>query len=90
MLRNQAIAAAQGGCSRFAQRVEVLYNEGMSGSNSVVECDLAKVEVAGSNPVSRSKFDEQRPAQALFLAFALKFLPTIPGSCLPTWCCFRV
>jgi hypothetical protein len=22
----------------------------------VVECDLAKVEVAGSNPVSRSKF----------------------------------
>jgi hypothetical protein len=27
-----------------------------SGSNSVVECDLAKVEVAGSNPVSRSKF----------------------------------
>src|SRR5215470_19663287 len=27
-----------------------------SGSNSVVECDLAKVEVAGSNPVSRSRF----------------------------------
>ena len=26
-----------------------------SGSNSAVECDLAKVEVAGSNPVSRSK-----------------------------------
>ena len=26
-----------------------------SGNNSVVECDLAKVEVAGSNPVSRSK-----------------------------------
>src|SRR6476469_2560225 len=25
------------------------------GNNSVVECDLAKVEVAGSNPVSRSK-----------------------------------
>ena len=24
------------------------------GSNSVVECNLAKVEVAGSNPVSRS------------------------------------
>jgi hypothetical protein len=24
------------------------------GNNSVVECDLAKVEVAGSNPVSRS------------------------------------
>ena len=28
----------------------------MSGNNSVVECDLAKVEVAGSNPVSRSNF----------------------------------
>jgi hypothetical protein len=28
-----------------------------SGNNSVVECDLAKVEVAGSNPVSRSNFD---------------------------------
>jgi hypothetical protein len=27
----------------------------LSGSNSVVECDLAKVEVAGSNPVSRSR-----------------------------------
>ena len=26
-----------------------------SGSSSVVECDLAKVEVAGSTPVSRSK-----------------------------------
>ena len=25
-----------------------------SGNSSVVECDLAKVEVAGSNPVSRS------------------------------------
>lgn len=26
----------------------------MSGNNSAVECNLAKVEVAGSNPVSRS------------------------------------
>ncbi len=25
-----------------------------SGNNSAVECNLAKVEVAGSNPVSRS------------------------------------
>jgi hypothetical protein len=30
-----------------------------SGNNSVVECDLAKVEVAGSNPVSRSTFPHQ-------------------------------
>ena len=26
----------------------------MRGNNSAVECNLAKVEVAGSNPVSRS------------------------------------
>ena len=32
----------------------------LSGSNSVVECDLAKVEVAGSNPVSRSSLIEPR------------------------------
>src|SRR5215472_2200971 len=31
-----------------------------SGNNSVVECDLAKVEVAGSNPVSRSKTSSLR------------------------------
>jgi hypothetical protein len=31
--------------------------KGLSGSNSVVECDLAKVEVAGSNPVSRSNIN---------------------------------
>ena len=30
------------------------FNWLQSGNNSVVECDLAKVEVAGSNPVSRS------------------------------------
>ncbi len=28
----------------------------LSGSNSVVECNLAMVDVAGSNPVSRSIF----------------------------------
>jgi hypothetical protein len=28
----------------------------MRGNNSAVECNLAKVEVAGSNPVSRSIF----------------------------------
>jgi hypothetical protein len=31
-----------------------------SGSNSAVECDLAKVEVAGSNPVSRSTILRRR------------------------------
>ncbi len=28
------------------------------GNNSVVECNLAKVEVAGSNPVSRSRIKQ--------------------------------
>ena len=37
-------------------RLAVWYFEGSGGNNSVVECDLAKVEVAGSNPVSRSIF----------------------------------
>ncbi len=42
----------QGGrCGSFSRS-----SLGSSGSNSVVECDLAKVEVAGSNPVSRSIF----------------------------------
>jgi hypothetical protein len=42
------------------------------GSNSVVECDLAKVEVAGSNPVSRSR---EFKALATVRGFAMK------GSC---------
>ena len=37
-----------------------LYSYSLSGSNSAVECDLAKVEVAGSNPVSRSKIPRFR------------------------------
>jgi len=36
----------------------------------VVECDLAKVEVAGSNPVSRSKSSKvPRAGRELFLIF---------------------
>ena len=41
--------------------------KGLSGSNSVVECDLAKVEVAGSNPVSRSRDYAGRRLLARFL-----------------------
>ena len=33
----------------------------VSGNNSAVECNLAKVEVAGSNPVSRSIFFSLMP-----------------------------
>ena len=39
----------------------------LSGSNSVVECDLAKVEVAGSNPVSRSRNYAPFLVEGLFL-----------------------
>ena len=39
-----------------------------SGSNSAVECDLAKVEVAGSNPVSRSMILAIMPAHARALS----------------------
>jgi hypothetical protein len=34
----------------------LLYCKQASGSNSVVECQLPKLDVAGSSPVSRSKF----------------------------------
>ena len=39
-----------------SDRLVWYFQNSLSGNNSVVECDLAKVEVAGSNPVSRSKF----------------------------------
>jgi hypothetical protein len=38
--------------------VNILAISDESGNNSVVECNLAKVEVAGSNPVSRSNFHQ--------------------------------
>ena len=49
------------------QSSRLYYDEGSvvrpeRGNNSVVECDLAKVEVAGSNPVSRSIFFFMKPA----------------------------
>jgi epsilon-lactone hydrolase len=44
----------------------------LSGNNSVVECDLAKVEVAGSNPVSRSTFLYLYFLRALFKFFMSK------------------
>jgi hypothetical protein len=44
----------------------------------VVECDLAKVEVAGSNPVSRSNFLAVEPASAGF------FYPAGPLEAAPS------
>ena len=53
----------------------VWYGGGSGGNNSVVECDLAKVEVAGSNPVSRSNnfllVTRAATARALFLRGAV-------------------
>jgi hypothetical protein len=37
----------------------------------VVECDLAKVEVAGSNPVSRSRILKPRNRRGLFVLASL-------------------
>ena len=49
-----------------------------SGNNSVVECNLAKVEVAGPNPVSRSK---KITGQVKYLALILwGFTVFIPSS----------
>ena len=47
------LAPGGNGNDRYAKVAESVL---LCGSNSVVECDLAKVEVAGSNPVSRSIF----------------------------------
>ena len=47
----------------------------LSGSNSAVECNLAKVEVAGSNPVSRSTF---RPWAKLMIFFGWLALAATP------------
>lgn len=51
----------QGGTSRRQAKAlqractVTLFSKTTCGNNSAVECNLAKVEVAGSNPVSRSK-----------------------------------
>ena len=62
----------------FDKKYQFDYFKGLGGNNSVVECNLAKVEVAGSNPVSRSnkiifhpkggiaKWLRQRSAKPLF------------------------
>ena len=43
-------------CFFVDRQIKVMYKSvSSSGSNSAVECNLAKVEVAGSNPVSRSR-----------------------------------
>ena len=51
-----------GAVEAMKRTVSLWYNQSVpSGSNSAVECDLAKVEVAGSNPVSRSIVCSETP-----------------------------
>ena len=44
----------RGNCGKVTDRNRDVYGQDLSGSNSVVECQLPKLDVAGSNPVSRS------------------------------------
>ena len=53
------------GRERTAEFHFVIIGTVLSGSNSAVECDLAKVEVAGSNPVSRSSLSFGIPPPSL-------------------------
>src|SRR5690349_23282453 len=74
--------------TRLPHLADVGYNEKVpSGSNSAVECDLAKVEVAGSNPVSRSRkslyFLDHKGAKAeifLFVFFGISVVQSSSGS----------
>jgi hypothetical protein len=56
--KNEEIMSQAGRAVDFSltRKSVVSIKKGASGNNSVVECNLAKVEVAGSNPVSRSIF----------------------------------
>ncbi len=53
--------------THFARRMYLIIP--LSGNNSMVECHLPKVKVAGSNPVSRSKPGERQ--LRLFARFIL-------------------
>jgi hypothetical protein len=52
----------------FSQRATIKFAVALAGVTQLVECDLAKVDVAGSNPVSRSIPLENVRAWNLFLA----------------------
>ena len=56
----------------------VWYGGRPGGNNSVVECDLAKVEVAGSNPVSRSNLRSPASRASYGRRARLGSLPTSP------------
>ncbi len=49
----------------------------------MVECDLAKVEVAGSNPVSRSRFSRRLAAQVDIFSAGRYFI--VRQGAVPKW-----
>src|SRR5262249_9920824 len=57
--------ACHSGRDRLKASRAVWYGGRSGGNNSVVECDLAKVEVAGSNPVSRSNLRSRLQAEVV-------------------------
>jgi hypothetical protein len=67
------------------------FNWLQSGNNSVVECDLAKVEVAGSNPVSRSNFrsriTRKLPTEARSAKVGRNFMNSMTRPRLVERCC---
>ena len=52
--------------SRSADRLCYTDSDRTSGSNSAVECQLPKLDVAGSIPVSRSIFSNQLPLKSFY------------------------
>ncbi len=64
----------------------------LGGNNSVVECNLAKVEVAGSNPVSRSRnirsLSERRHSQVAKAAVCKTVIHRFESGCRlqPSFC----
>ena len=51
----------------------------------MVECDLAKVEVAGSNPVSRSRFLPFRPSSPQKWTFFGRNANLMGRGAVPKW-----
>jgi hypothetical protein len=51
----------------------------------VVECDLAKVEVAGSNPVSRSRFSLQTRSFPAEWTFFARNATVVSRGAVPKW-----
>ena len=65
MYDQRAHAEVTSARDRLTKRVWSLKTRPRScGSNSVVECNLAKVDVAGSNPVSRSTASQEKAGRA--------------------------